>query len=224
MFERLFRASAPEDMNFDEQRQWMVENQLREWGIHDSRVLQAMATVPRELFVPEWQREAAYYDGALAIGDGQTISQPYVVAHMSELLELQGDEKALEVGTGSGYQAAVLSLLAREVYTVERIARLAQQAQAVLAELGHRNVRVRVGDGSLGWPEHAPYDAIIVTCAAPQVPQPLIEQLADGGRFVIPVGPRGMQDLVLVRRRGQKIIHEKCAPVAFVPLIGEHGW
>lgn len=224
MFSRLFRPSVPKDMTFEEQRQWMVRHQLQDWGISDPRVLKAMATVPRERFVPESQRDVAYYDGALPIGAGQTISQPYVVAHMSELLELTGEETVLEVGTGSGYQAAVLSLLAREVYTIERMEELAVQARQVLAELGYTNVSVRVGDGSAGWPEHAPYDAILVACAGPDVPPPLVEQLADGGRLVIPVGPRGLQDLVLLRKQGAKITREKHSPVAFVPLIGEHGW
>lgn len=224
MFDRPFRASAPKHMTFEEQRQWMVEHQLQDWGIRDPRVLWAMSQVPRERFVPQSQQDVAYYDGALPIGEGQTISQPYVVAHMSELLTLQGDERVLEVGTGSGYQAAVLSLIAREVYTIERMPWLAARAKEVLDELGYSNVHVWVGDGSLGWPEHAPYDAILVTCAGPQVPPPLVEQLADEGRLVMPVGPRGMQDLVLVRRSGNEITEERRAPVAFVPLIGEHGW
>lgn len=224
LFDRFLRHSAPTDMDFEEQRQWMVEHQLREWGIRDSRVLEAMATVPREAFVPEDERDAAYYDGALPIGEGQTISQPFVVAHMTEMLELLGDELVLEVGTGSGYQAAVLSLLAREVHSVERIESLAQRARETLQSLGITNVQVHVGDGSKGWPEHAPYDAILVTCAGPSVPPPLVEQLADGGRLIIPVGPRGMQELVLVRRIANDIVKEKRAPVAFVPMIGEHGW
>lgn len=224
MFDQLSRNSAPRDLDFDEQRRWMVEHQLREWGIHDPRVLQAMGTVPRELFVPESERKAAYYDGALPIGEGQTISQPYVVAHMCEILMLQGHERVLEVGTGLGYQAAVLSLLAAQVYTVERIAKLAERAQALLKEFGAANVTCLVGDGSRGWPEFAPYDAILVACAAPEVPPPLVEQLADGGRLVIPVGPRGFQDLVLVRKEGETAKQQRLAPVAFVPLIGEYGW
>jgi len=211
-------------MDYAEQRRWMVEHQLREWGIGDARVLQAMATVPREAFVPLDERAAAYYDGALPIGEGQTISQPFVVAHMTEILELQGNELVLEVGTGSGYQAAVLSLLAREVHSVERIESLAGRARETLRSLGISNVHVHVGDGSKGWPEHAPYDAILVSCASPGIPPPLIEQLADGGRLIIPVGPRGLQDLVLVRRIGEDTVKEKRAPVAFVPMIGEHGW
>ncbi len=223
-FDRFLRNSAPRDMDYAEQRRWMVEHQLREWGIRDARVLQAMASVPREAFVPVDERDAAYYDGALPIGEGQTISQPFVVAHMTEMLELEGDELILEVGTGSGYQAAVLSLLAREVHSVERIESLASRARETLQSLAIANVQVHVGDGSKGWPEHAPYDAILVSCASPGVPPPLIEQLADGGRLIIPVGPRGLQELVLVRRSGEDIVKEKRAPVAFVPMIGEHGW
>jgi protein-L-isoaspartate(D-aspartate) O-methyltransferase len=224
MFDRFMRASAPQGMTFEEQREWMVRHQLEAWGIADPRVLDAMRRVPRELFVPDVEREAAYYDGALPIGEGQTISQPFVVAHMTETLRLQGSEKALEIGTGSGYQTAVLSLLAAEVYTVERIARLSRQAQATLARFGATNVRFLVGDGSLGWPEHGPYDAILVTCAAPAVPRPLVEQLADGGRMIVPVGPRGYQDLLLVRKAGHEVTQDRLSPVAFVPLIGEHGW
>ncbi len=224
MFDHLGRSSAPKEMTFAEQREWMVRHQLEAWGIADGRVLDAMRRVPRELFVPEEGREEAYYDGALPIDAGQTISQPYVVAHMTEVLRLGGQEKVLEIGTGSGYQTAVLSLLAAEVYTVERIAPLARQAQETLARFGANNVRFHLGDGSLGWPEHAPYDAILVTCAAPAVPQPLVQQLADGGRLVVPVGPRGYQDLVLVRRRGGTVSEDRLSPVAFVPLIGEHGW
>lgn len=224
MFDYAARASAPRDLSFAEQREWMVRNQIEAWGIRTPRVLDAMGRVPRELFVPDEEQESAYYDGALPLGEGQTISQPYVVAHMTELLQLGGQEKVLEIGTGSGYQTAVLSLLAAEVYTVERIASLARRARETLAGFGARNVHFLVGDGSLGWPEHAPYDAILVTCAAPAVPQPLVQQLADGGRMIAPVGPRGYQDLVLVRQRGREVAQERLSPVAFVPLIGEHGW
>jgi len=224
MFDRSLRASAPKEMSLAEQREWMVRNQLEAWGIVDARVLDAMRRVPRELFVPDAERSAAYYDGALPIGEGQTISQPFVVAFMTERLRLGGQEKALEIGTGSGYQTAVLSLLASEVYTEERIAPLSRQAQETLAHFGAGNVHFQVGDGSLGWPEHGPYDAILVTCAAPAVPQPLVQQLADGGRLIVPVGPRGYQDLVLVCKTGQQVTQERLSPVAFVPLIGEHGW
>ena len=202
----------------------MVRTQLAHWGVGDRRVLDVMGALPRERFVPTSERASAYYDGALPIGEEQTISQPYVVAHMTELLALQGDEKALEIGTGSGYQTAVLARLAGQVWTVERIASLAQKAATILAQLKIDNVQFKVGDGSLGWPENAPYDAILVTCAAPQVPAPLLAQLADGGRMVTPVGPRGYQDLVRVVRQGDSFEEERLSPVAFVPLIGEHGW
>lgn len=218
------RPSAPKGISFSEQRAWMVRHQLEAWGIADPRVLDAMRRVPRERFVPEAERDASYDDGPLPIGDGQTISQPYVVAHMTETLRLRGDERVLEIGTGSGYQTAVLSLLAAEVYTVERLALLSQQAQQILARWGADNVHFLIGDGSLGWPEHSPYDAIIVTCAAPAMPQPLVQQLADGGRMIAPIGPRGYQDLVLVRRVGEQVTQDRLSPVAFVPLIGEHGW
>lgn len=224
LFDRILRNSAPAELDFAQQRRWMVEHQLREWGIHDPRVLDAMSQVPRELFVPESYRDSAYYDGALPIGEGQTISQPFVVAHMTEMLDLAGTEKVLEVGTGSGYQAAVLGLLAREVHTVERIAALAERASAVLAELAIANVTIHIGDGSKGWPEAAPYDAILVACASPNVPKPLIEQLALGGRMIIPVGPRGLQELVLVTRHDHEVTQEKRAPVAFVPMVGDFGW
>ncbi len=211
-------------MSFEEQRAWMVQTQLQHWGVRDRRVLEVMGALPRERFVPASERSSAYYDGALPIGEEQTISQPFVVAHMTELLALQGDETVLEVGTGSGYQTAVLGKLAAQVFTVERIANLSQRAERILAELKIDNVHFHVGDGSLGWPEHAPYDAILVTCAAPQLPAPLLEQLADGGRMVTPVGPRGYQDLVRVVRKGDAFDEERLSPVAFVPLIGQYGW
>lgn len=224
MPDRFFRASPPKGMTFEEQRAWMVRTQLERWAVRDSRVLQAMGAVPRERFVPASERSSAYYDGALPIGEEQTISQPYVVAHMTELLALQGDETVLEIGTGSGYQTAVLAMLASQVFTVERIASLSQRAATILAELKIDNVHFLVGDGSLGWPEHAPYDAILVTCAAPKMPAPLLKQLSDGGRMVTPIGPRGYQDLVRVVRKGDTFEEERLSPVAFVPLIGEHGW
>lgn len=212
------------DTNYEEERERMVENQIIRRGIRDKRVLDAMRQVPRHLFVPEDIRHLAYSDGPLPIGHGQTISQPYIVALMTELLELTGEEKVLELGTGSGYQAAILSCLAREVYSIERHPALAEQARKILTQLGYDNVMIRVGDGTLGWPEHAPYDAIIVTAAAPDVPQPLTEQLADGGRLVAPVGSRWSQMLVKVKRQGNKLTRKNLTPVAFVPLIGEYGW
>ncbi len=215
------QSSSP---NYEKEREHMVESQLARRGIKDKRVLDAMRQVPRHLFVPTDVRGLAYCDGPLPIGNGQTISQPYIVALMTELLELTGQERVLELGTGSGYQAAILSLLAREVYSVERHAALAQQAEKVLAQLGYDNVVVSVGDGTLGWPEHSPYEAIIVTAAAPDVPQPLTEQLADGGRLVAPVGSRWSQVLVKVKRQGETLARERLTAVAFVPLVGKYGW
>jgi protein-L-isoaspartate(D-aspartate) O-methyltransferase len=205
-------------------RERMVRDQIEARGVSDKRVLAAMRAVPRHLFVPTYQRDAAYRDTPLAIGQGQTISQPYIVALMTELLELAGDERVLEIGTGSGYQAAILGQLAAEVITVERFPSLAQEARDRLAALDYGNVRVEVGDGSRGWPEGAPYDAIVVTAASPGVPDPLPDQLADGGRLVVPVGPRWTQHLVRVRREGEAFKRETLIGVAFVPLIGEHGW
>jgi protein-L-isoaspartate(D-aspartate) O-methyltransferase len=196
----------------------MVERQLLRRGIHDERVLAAMAEVPRELFVPEDQRRAAYRDGALRIGEGQTISQPWIVACMAQLLELSGDERVLEVGTGSGYAAAVLSRLAREVITIERYPALADTARAVLGQLGYDNVEVRVGDGTQGAPDKAPFGGISVTATAPGGPPPaLIEQLAPGAALVCPVD-RGGRELLMRFRDGEA---EAVAPVRFVPLVSE---
>jgi protein-L-isoaspartate(D-aspartate) O-methyltransferase len=211
-------------MDFTALREAMVANQIEMRGVRDARVLAAMRTVPRHHFVPAYQQGSAYRDSPLPIGQGQTISQPYIVALMSEMLELEGDERVLEIGTGSGYQAAILAQLAAEVISVERFASLAQEARERLAELEVDNVRVEVGDGSLGWPSHAPYDAIIVTAASPKVPPPLEEQLAEGGRLVVPAGQRYTQSLVRVWRRGGRLKRETTIGVAFVPLIGEHGW
>ena len=205
-------------------RQRMVDEQLRDRGIVAPRVLQAMEETPRHLFVLPEHRHLAYADGPLPIGSGQTISQPYIVALMSQLLGLNGSEKVLEVGTGSGYQAAVLGRLARGVDTIERHPDLARHAALVLKDLGLDNVFVHVGDGSLGYPENAPYQAIIVTAAAPQVPPSLLDQLDDGGRLVIPVGGMGGQSLERWIRHGQHFEQEVLVPVAFVPLRGKLGW
>lgn len=205
-------------------RRLMVERQLRARNISDQRVLAAMGAVPRHLFVPADMRQAAYADGPLPIGQRQTISQPYIVAYMTQLLQLAADDRVLEIGTGSGYQAAVLAQLAAEVISLERHAALAASARQVLADLGLDNVDVIQEDGSGGYPPGAPYDAIIVTAAAPEAPQPLKEQLADGGRLVLPVGGRGGQILERWTRRGAEINREQLVPVAFVPLVGEHGW
>lgn len=208
----------------EKEREHMVENQLVRRGIKDKRVLDAMRQVPRHLFIPKDTRGLAHCDGPLPIGHGQTISQPYIVALMTELLELTGQETVLELGTGSGYQAAILSRLVRQVYSIERHAALAQQAEKVFTRLGYDNVVVRVGDGTLGWLEHSPYEAIIVTAAAPDIPHPLMDQLADGGRLVAPVGSRWSQVLVKVKRQGETLAREHLTAVAFVPLVGEYGW
>ena len=213
-----------EEAFYTQERLRMVAEQIQARDIYDERVLEAMRKVPRHRFVPPEHWHLAYADCPLPIGQNQTISQPYIVSLMTELLLLGGNEVILEIGTGSGYQAAILSLLAREVYTIERHQHLATQAAEVLAELGLTNVHVHVGDGSLGWPEHAPYDGVIATAAAPRVPKPLLEQLADGGRLVIPVGGRGGQYLERWLRQGEKFKHEQGVPVAFVPLLGEYGW
>ena len=210
--------------NYEKERELMLESHLARRGIKDKRVLDAMRQVPRHLFIPKDMRDLAYCDGPLPIGQGQTISQPYIVALMTELLELTGQEKVLELGTGSGYQAAILSRLVSQVYSVERHAALAEQAEKVLAQLGYDNVVISVGDGTLGWPEHSPYEAIIVTAAAPDIPQPLMEQLADGGRLVAPVGSRWSQVLAKVKRQGETLAREHLTAVAFVPLVGKYGW
>jgi len=205
-------------------RQEMVRQQIKARGIRQERVLETMQSVPRHLFVPAQSRHSAYYDGPLSIGQGQTISQPYIVALMTEALELKGYERVLEIGTGSGYQTAILSQLASLVYTVERIPELAHEAQDLLHQLGYQNVQIRVADGTLGWPEYAPYDAIIVTAASPDVPEPLTEQLAEGGRLVAPVGGSWSQSLVRIRRQGGRLRRQELTTVAFVPLIGQYGW
>jgi protein-L-isoaspartate(D-aspartate) O-methyltransferase len=205
-------------------REAMVVTQLIPRGIRDERVLSAMRKVPRHLFMPEPMRYAAYEDRALAIGEGQTISQPYMVAVMTQLLELAGTEKVLEIGTGSGYQAAVLAELAGEVYTVERIPALAVKARQTIESSGYKNVNVIVGDGTLGLEKEASFDRIIVTAGAPSVPLPLIEQLVEGGIIIVPAGDHFSQVLLKGRKSGQTLIEESHTPCAFVPLIGEYGW
>jgi protein-L-isoaspartate(D-aspartate) O-methyltransferase len=202
----------------------MVERQIARRGITSPRILDAFLDTPRHLFIPENQRLYAYEDGPLPIGKGQTISQPYIVAYMTKHLNLGGDERVLEIGTGSGYQAAILGKLAAEVHTVERHPSLAKRATQLLADLGFENIQVHLGDGTKGLLDFAPYDAIMVTAAAPDVPVPLLDQLADGGRLIMPVGSRVGQVLHLYQRRGKEIIRDDLTPVAFVPLIGDHGW
>jgi protein-L-isoaspartate(D-aspartate) O-methyltransferase len=215
----LLIADIPEE-RFTTLREEMVFTQIMERAIRDQPTLNAMRTVKRHRFVPERLKAYAYEDGPLPIGHGQTISQPYIVAYMTEFLRLKPGSSVLEIGTGSGYQAAVLSCIAGEVYTVEIIAELGQQAQKRLKALGYQNVMVRVADGYNGWEEHAPYDAIIVTAAAEYIPPPLIKQLKDGGRMVIPVGsPFLVQTLMLVEKSGGVVKTKSLLPVRFVPLI-----
>ena len=202
----------------------MIDDQLRARGIRDERVLAAMAKVPREEFVAPEDAAFAYGDFPLPIGAGQTISQPYIVAAMVEALGVQPADKLLEVGTGTGYEAAILAELAAEVWTIERHAELAQKAAAILARLGYQNVHIIQGDGSLGLPEHAPFDKILVAAAAPRIPDALIAQLADGGRLVIPVGTRLEQQVQAIRKIGSEIKITGHDPCRFVPLVGQAGW
>jgi len=208
---------------FLDERKSMVVRQLHARGINDVRVLAAFESIPRHLFVPEESRQWAYEDRPHRIGFGQTISQPFIVAYMTQLLELTGSERVLEVGTGSGYQAAILSRLAREVHTIELIPALAERSAHILTELGITNVFIHIGDGSQGWIESAPYDAIIITAAAPRVPKPLLKQLTEHGRLILPVGASGFQELELWQREGDSFSHETLLPVAFVPLRGMEG-
>ena len=205
-------------------RKRMVMQQIADRGVLDPILLAVMESVPRHLFVPVDDLAWAYSDGPLPIGHGQTISQPYIVALMTELMKIEGTDHVLEVGTGSGYQAAVLGQMALEVHTVEVIPELAAQAEFILTDLGYTNIHVHIGDGSLGWLPAAPYDGILVAAAAPSAPQPLLQQLAEGGRLVIPVGSRGFQRLQVWTRTGQEFTCEENLAVAFVPLRGEHGW
>lgn len=209
---------------FERARQRMVDGQLAGRDIHDSRVLEAFRKVPRHLFVDEVDRGHAYEDYPLPVGCGQTISQPYMVALMTQCLQLRGSEAVLEIGTGSGYQTAILAELASRVYTIERIPELSQRARTLLEQLGYGNIEYKVGDGTLGWPDHAPFDAILVTAGAPQMPKALTEQLAAEGRLVIPVGGRSSQMLqVAWSHLGRPRVMDVCACV-FVKLIGEQGW
>lgn len=212
------------DDPYVELRSEMVETQLQGRGVKDSGVLRAMMTVPRHEFVPEHSRNLAYSDEPVGIGGGQTISQPYIVAAMTEALRLTGTERVLEIGTGCGYQAAVLSLLSREVYSVECRSDLARSAAERLQRMGYANVHVHCGDGSLGLKEFAPYDAILVAAAAPAVPEPLLEQLNEGGRLIAPIGGEDHQELVLVTRHGPEYETERGEGCRFVPLLGRYGW
>jgi len=213
-----------EEHNFEAQRERMIQEQIARRGINDARLLEALRTEPRHLFIPEELRHWAYSDGAQRIGMGQTISQPYIVALMTDALKLKGGEKILEVGTGSGYQAAILGRMAAEVHTIERHTELAETARTTLAGRGISNVIVHTGDGSLGLPSHAPYQGIMVTAAAPEVPKPLLQQLDEGARLVLPVGEKYTQVLQVWQRQGAKFTHKTITSVAFVPLIGDKGW
>ena len=209
---------------YQEQREHMVRAQIESRGIKDPMVLKAMGEIPRQLFVPPEYRSRSYDDAPLPIGEGQTISQPYMVAWMTELLRLGGNETVLEVGTGSGYQTAVLAKIARKVYSVERIQALAERARATLEEMGFDNVEVVLGNGSLGLPDYAPFDGIMVTAGAPEVPRTLIGQLADGGLLVVPVGSSYMQMLTVVEKREEQVSIREEGSCVFVPLVGRYGW
>lgn len=211
---------SPWDIN----RERMVEEQLIPRGIHDEATLQAMRTVPRHLFVDDAMASAAYGDHPLPIGSGQTISQPYIVALMTQALQLKGHERVLEIGTGSGYQAAVLSRICRKVYTIERIDALLVRARKIFDRLHYHNIISRIDDGTTGWPDEAPFDGILVTAGGPKIPEPLIEQLADPGRLVIPVGDQFLQELQLLEKHNGDISVKTIEYVRFVNLIGSHGW
>lgn len=212
-------AAQNSDPDLRARRHQMVEQQIRQRGVTDARVLDAMRTVPRERFVPPELLPQAYDDGPLPIGSGQTISQPYIVAYMTEALRVQPSHKVLEVGTGSGYQAAILSYLVREVYTIEIVPELATRAETLLRSLNRTNVRVRAGDGYVGWPEQAPFDRVIVTAAPEEIPRPLIDQLADGGLLVAPVGAQSAPQWMTVVEKTQKgVVQRRTIPVQFVPF------
>jgi len=211
-------------MEYEGRREKMVRAQIEVRGIHDPAVLRAMRKIPRHRFVPEAFQGQAYDDGPLPIGHKQTISQPYTVAVMSEALGLTGKERVLEIGTGSGYQTAILAELAEWIYSIERIPELAQSSRTILDELGYDNVAIRVGDGTRGWKSEAPFQCILVTAGAPRAPEPLLKQLAEGGRLVIPVGDPYTQTMTRVTRRDQEFITENLGAYRFVELIGEYGW
>jgi protein-L-isoaspartate(D-aspartate) O-methyltransferase len=215
------KPPAPDTNDLAAQREVMVRDQIAARGISDPATLEALRTVPRHEFLPLRLRSEAYADYPLPIGHGQTISQPYIVAFMTEAIRPQPGEKILEIGAGSGYQAAVLAQMGADVYTIEIVEPLAEMARQTLERLGYRNAHVKHGDGYRGWPEHAPFDAIIVTCAPDKIPAPLIEQLRDGGRMIIPVGSGMNQELVLLRKTGDKIEQQSVLPVRFVPMTGE---
>jgi protein-L-isoaspartate(D-aspartate) O-methyltransferase len=207
-----------------DERSAMVEHQIKARGISSPRVLDAMREIPRHIFIPRPYNSSAYDDNPLPIGNGQTISQPYIVAQMTELLDPKPGDKLLEIGAGSGYQTAILAALSHHVISIERIPSVADLARKNLATIGVKNVRIVVGDGTLGYPAEAPYEGILITAATPAIPRPLIDQLAVGGRLVAPVGDREIQELVSLTRQEQGLVRSSHGGVRFVPLIGEHGW
>ena len=213
------QCTAADDSRFQQRRAALVREVTR-MGVGDPKVLRALNKVERHKFVPEDRRDYAYHNYPLPIGQQQTISQPYIVAYMTEALKLSPDDTVLEIGTGSGYQAAVLAELVRKVYSIEIIASLGRKAEETLKRLGYRNVAVKIGDGYLGWPEYAPFDAIIITAAPPRIPEPLIKQLKDGGRMILPLGTAS-QELILLTKKGTEIIKRKLLPVRFVPMTGK---
>ncbi|MBN1293067.1 MAG: protein-L-isoaspartate(D-aspartate) O-methyltransferase [Candidatus Latescibacteria bacterium] len=215
-----FLACAQNQPNFTLQRQRMVEQQIKARGVHNTEVLDAMLKVPRHRFVPESYRARSYDDNPLPIGEGQTISQPYIVAFMTEALEVNKSDRILEIGTGSGYQAAVLAELAAEVYTIELITELGERAIQILNDLNYKNIHVKIGDGFKGWPEEAPFDAVIITAAPEEIPSVLVEQLKDGGRMIVPVGPvGGVQNLILGKKKAGRLETRDVLPVRFVPMV-----
>ncbi len=213
-----------DDYTSESARHQMVEDQLRRRGIRDDRVLRVMSEIPRERFVPKDLAPVAYEDRALDIGLGQTISQPYIVAYMTEQLQLQPTHRVLEIGTGSGYQTAVLASLCKAVYSVESLPELSEKTQVTLHQLGHNNVAYAIRDGTLGWPEHAPYERIIVTAGAPDIPGPLLDQVQAGGKMILPIGNHKAQQLVLIEKKDSRFVEFPLIGCRFVKLIGQRGW
>jgi len=211
-------------MDYSVLRKKMVDEQLAARGIDNQRVLEAFSKVERHKFLPEELRVSAYADFPVPIGEGQTISQPYMVALMTQCLDLNGEERVLEIGTGSGYQTAILAELAKEVYSIERFIPLSQKAAGILKELGYSNIKLTVGDGTLGWPEYAPFDRIIITAGAPRIPLPLTGQLTENGKIVLPLGENFSQVLTLAEKKGTKMEPTQICGCVFVPLVGKHGW
>lgn len=211
-------------MDFETLKKHMVQEQLIPRGIKNPKVLSVLSRIERHKFIPESLRNNAYADFPLPIGEGQTISQPYIVALMTENLDLSGNEKVLEIGTGSGYQTAILAELSREVYSIERFETLGQRAQSLLIELGYKNIKIKVGDGTLGWQEEAPFDRIIITASSPKIPEPLVEQLADKGKLILPLGESFSQVLTLIEKKDGKLKSSDICGCVFVPLVGKYGW